>query len=96
MTLDAVELLRRFFLHVLPKGFVRIRRYGVLSNRFRAESLPLARRLLELEGRAPLPTAMPAADNAPLWHCPKCGGRMRVAQRLSATQLAFIRELDSS
>ena len=96
MTLDAVELLRRFFLHVLPKGFVRIRRYGVLSNRFRAESLPLARRLLELEGRAPLPTAMPAADNAPLWHCPKCGGRMRVAQRLSATELAFIRELDSS
>ena len=35
MTLDAVEFLRRFFLHVLPKGFVRIRRYGLLSNRFR-------------------------------------------------------------
>jgi hypothetical protein len=96
MTLDAVEFLRRFFLHVLPKGFVRIRRYGLLSNRFRAGSLPLARRLLALEGRDPLPTAKPAADKAPLWHCPRCGGRMRVAHRLTATELAFIWELDSS
>jgi hypothetical protein len=96
MTLDAVNFLCRFFLHVLPKGFVRIRRYGLLANRFRAESLTLARRLLALEGRAPLPTAMPEADNAPLWHCPRCGGRMRVAHRFTATELAFIRELDSS
>jgi hypothetical protein len=65
MTLDAVKFLSRFFLHVLPKGFVRIRRYGLLSNRFRAECLPLARRLLELEGRDPLPTPKPAADEAP-------------------------------
>ena len=42
MTLDAVEFLRRFFLHVLPKGFVRIRHYGLLSNRFRNRLLPLA------------------------------------------------------
>jgi len=96
MTLDAVEFLRRFFLHVLPKGFVRIRRYGLLSNRFRAETLPLARRLLALEGRTLLPTAMPANDNAPLWHCPRCGGCMRVAHRFTTTELAFIRELDSS
>ena len=96
MTLDAVEFLRRFFLHVLPKGFVRIRRYGLLSNRFRANSMPLARRLLALDGRAPLPTALPAAHNAPLWHCPRCGGPMRVAQRFTATELAFIREFDSS
>jgi hypothetical protein len=96
MTLDAVNFLCRFFLHVLPKGFVRIRRYGLLANRFRAESLTLARRLLALEGRAPLPTAMPEADNTPLWHCPRCGGRMRVAHRFTATELAFIRELDSS
>jgi Putative transposase/Transposase zinc-binding domain len=96
MSLDAVEFLRRFFLHVLPKGFVRIRRYGLLSNRFRAESLPMARRLLTLEGRAPLPTAMPPADSPPLWHCPKCGNRMRVARRFTAAELTFIRELDSS
>ena len=96
MTLDAVEFLRRFFLHVLPKGFVRIRRYGLLSNRFRAESLPMARRLLALDGRAPLPTAKPAEDNAPLWHCPRCGGPMRVAQRLTATELAWVTGFDSS
>ena len=40
MPLDAVEFLRRFFLHVLPKGFVRIRHYGLLSNRFRKQLLP--------------------------------------------------------
>ena len=96
MTLDAVEFLRRFFLHVLPRRFVRIRHYGLLSNRFCKRLLPLARRLLELDGRDPLPTDKPAADNAPLWHCPRCGGRMRVAHRLTATELAFIQELDSS
>lgn len=96
MTLDAVAFLRRFFLHVLPKGFVRIRRYGLLSNRFRANSMPLARRLLAIDRRDPLPTAKPAADNAPLWLCPRCGGRMRVANRFTATELAFIREFDSS
>jgi hypothetical protein len=96
MTLDAVEFLRRFFLHVLPKGFVRIRRYGLLSNRFRSESLPMARRLLALDGRDPLPTAKPAADNAPLWHCPRCGGPMRVAQRLTAAELALVTGFDSS
>ena len=42
MTLDAAHFLCRFFLHVLPKGFVRIRRYGILSNRFRKQLLPLA------------------------------------------------------
>jgi len=48
MTLDATEFLRRFFLHVLPKGFVRIRHYGMLSNRFRTQRLPLARTLLAI------------------------------------------------
>jgi len=96
MPLDAVEFLRRFFLHVLPKGFVRIRRYGLLSNRFRGVCLPLARQLLVIDGRDSLPTAKPAPDGHPLWHCPRCGGRMRVAQRLTATELTFIRELDSS
>jgi Putative transposase len=46
MTLDATELLRGFFLHVLPKGFVRICHFGLLANRFRHQILLLARRLL--------------------------------------------------
>lgn len=46
MTLDAVEFLRRFLLHVLPKGFMRVRYYGFLANRNRAEKLTRIRRLL--------------------------------------------------
>jgi Putative transposase len=46
MTLTATEFLRRFFLHVLPKGFVRIRHFGFLANRFRASRLTLGRQLL--------------------------------------------------
>lgn len=47
MELDAVEFLRRFLLHVLPRGFVRIRHYGLLANATRNELLELSRRLLE-------------------------------------------------
>jgi putative transposase len=46
MTLAATEFLRRFFLHVLPKGFVRIRHFGFLGNRLRASRLALGRQLL--------------------------------------------------
>jgi hypothetical protein len=46
MTLDAVEFLRRFLLHSLPKGFQRIRQYGFLANRVRHEKLPRCRALL--------------------------------------------------
>jgi len=46
MTLDAIEFIRRFLLHVLPSGFMRIRYYGFLANRHRAEKLQRARRLL--------------------------------------------------
>ena len=60
MPLEAVEFLRRFFLHVLPRGFVRIRHYGLLSNRFRKQLLPLARTLLAAQGREPLPAAAAA------------------------------------
>jgi hypothetical protein len=46
MTLSAVEFLRRFVQHVLPGGFVKVRSYGLMSNRFRAERLTTVRRLL--------------------------------------------------
>jgi hypothetical protein len=46
MTLTATEFLRRFFLHVLPKGFVRIRHFGFLANRLRASRLALSQQLL--------------------------------------------------
>jgi len=87
MTLDAVSFLCRFFLHVLPKGFVRIRRYGILSNRFRKQLLPLARTLLAAQGREPRP--LPPLPDCALWHCPRCGKAMHVVQRFTAAELYF-------
>ena len=46
MTLTATEFLRRFFLHVLPRGFVRIRHFGFLANRFRVAQVIFCRQLL--------------------------------------------------
>ena len=59
MALDVDEFLRRFLLHVLPRGFVRIRHFGLLANRQRRSAIPCARRLLD----APTPAA--TADHAP-------------------------------
>jgi hypothetical protein len=61
MTLDAVEFLRRFLLHVLPRGFQRLRHYGFLANGRRKVTLPRCRALL---GQAPVapPTTSPAVD----------------------------------
>jgi hypothetical protein len=93
MTLDAVEFLRRFFLHVLPRGFVRIRHYGLLSNRFRKQLLPLARTLLAAPGHDQLPP--PPLPRCDLWHCPRCGNSMRVIQRFTAAEL-YLAGFDSS
>ena len=48
ITISAVEFIRRFLLHSLPKGFVRIRHYGFLANRNRRTNLKVIRRLLKL------------------------------------------------
>jgi hypothetical protein len=98
MTLSASEFLRRFFLHVLLRGFVRIRHFGLLYNRFRSQRLPLARTLLTLDAAHPVPQSAPVtpAINAPLWLCPKCGGPMCVARRLTAAELSLLSYLDSS
>jgi Putative transposase len=87
MTLDPVEFLRRFFLHVLPLRLVRIRHYGLLANRFHNRRLPLGHALLAQQGREQLP--LPPPFNCDLWHCPRCGNAMRVVERLSAVQLYF-------
>jgi hypothetical protein len=86
LTLDAVEFLRRFLLHVLPSGFVRIRQFGFLSNRVRQHKLELCRVLLG--ARQPALFDSPAATDRHLEHphpCPICQvGRMFVIELLSA------------
>ena len=85
MTLSGDEFLRRFLLHVLPRGFQRIRHVGLLSNRRRRESLALCRSLLGSPS-SPLSTPKPADGEPPTAStnpsrydlCPLCGlGRMR-------------------
>jgi hypothetical protein len=90
MTLAVEEFLRRFLLHLLPPGFVRIRNFGFLANRKRASLLPLCFQLLA--GAAAISTRTAAAAAASPrsfqhWNCPVCGGMMHVAERLSAAQL---------
>jgi Putative transposase/Transposase zinc-binding domain len=92
MTLKATEFIRRFLLHILPAGFVRIRHYGFLANRVCREKLALCRAVLGVEATS-VPTAsepstkpkettdgVPAADV-----CPLCGeGRMVIVASFGA------------
>jgi hypothetical protein len=86
MTLSLDEFLRRFLLHVLPKGFVRIRNFGFLANRRRATLLPLCFHLLGSAPQAEQDTAGSKASSD-LWLCPKCGGPMMVIERLTAAEI---------
>jgi Putative transposase/Transposase zinc-binding domain len=85
MSLHAIEFLRRFFLHVLPKGFVRIRHFGFLANRFRAARLALCRKLLGCVVSEPALT--PAAATC-TWHCPRCGALMIILTRMTPQELS--------
>jgi putative transposase len=87
MTLTVDEFLRRFLLHLLPRGFMRIRNFGFLANRRRAELLPLCFRLLQQSHPPAARTASRALPIHSLWQCPLCGGTMHVVERLSAAQL---------
>jgi hypothetical protein len=88
MTLTVDEFLRRFLLHLLPRGFMRIRNFGFLANRRRATLLPLCFRLLSSSEKQEPSAASPSTgETLSLWNCPVCGGTMRVVERLSAAQL---------
>jgi predicted RNA-binding Zn-ribbon protein involved in translation (DUF1610 family) len=98
MTLAATEFLRRFFLHVLPKGFVRIRHFGFLANRFRVSRLTLGQQLLGSDGSTPkkVRTQEAHAESSSLWHCPRCGASMIVIQRFTAAEISTCIYFDSS
>ena len=88
MTLPVDEFLRRFLLHLLPRGFVRIRNFGFLANRRRASLLPLCRQLLHASTENTSANAMRSVSrSALLWRCPRCGGAMHMVERISAAQL---------
>jgi hypothetical protein len=84
MPLDAVEFIRRFLLHVLPKGFKKIRHFGFLSPRYKTRNIELIRKLTGDDGKDP---AWPADESIKemmlrltgidIKACPKCGkGRL--------------------
>ena len=87
MTVTAEEFLRRFLLHVLPHGFVRIRFFGFLANRRRKTLLPLCRQLLRMPPPSCPDSIQPKAASAALWQCPRCGGSMLLIQHLTVTEL---------
>ena len=86
MTLSVHEFLRRFLLHVLPIGFVRIRYFGFFAHRKRKELLPLCVRLLG-DSKPQVSSPVPAVAERPLWTCPVCGGPMQVIERLTPLQI---------
>ena len=86
MTLDAAEFIRRFLIHVLPKGFHRIRHYGLLASGVKAGNLALARKLLDVAPPPPEPE-QPAADPAEARRCPCCGSPMRIIEVFKAGQI---------
>jgi hypothetical protein len=85
MTLDVGEFIRRFLIHVLPKGFHRIRHYGLFAGSNRAETIDIVREFLNLDPPAVEETAADETGETdpaqPLAHpCPCCGGRMFVIE----------------
>jgi hypothetical protein len=85
MTLAAEEFIRRFLLHVLPKGFVRIRHYGWMANRGRRERAALCRALL---GAEPVPPPTETDGKAAPRRCPICGGAVEVIEMIVPRELS--------
>jgi hypothetical protein len=97
MNLDAVEFIRRFLLHALPPGFVKIRHFGLLANRNRRRALALCR--LHLGATAAETTAIltPLQQQALHRCCPSCQrGTLHIIARLSTYDLATYTTLAST
>jgi hypothetical protein len=79
MSLHCAEFIRRFLMHVLPKGLMRIRHYGLLANRCRKASLEVLRKVLEQPSEVTEGQKKEERNDYP---CPKCGKGHLVAIRL--------------
>ncbi len=86
MTVSAHEFLRRFLLHVLPKGLVRIRHFGLCANRRRSAALQRCRALLDTATSVDPPEIAGPC-------CPACFGAMVILDRLTSSQLYFCSNL---
>jgi hypothetical protein len=78
MTLATDEFIRRFLIHVLPKGFHRIRHYGLFAKTACADNIVRARELLAAAKPEAAPTSTAADSGKP--SCPCCGGRMIIIE----------------
>ena len=83
MTLAAEEFIRRFLMHVLPKGLMRIRHYGWMANRCRRQRAAQCRVLLAAEPPPPV-----TSSDAPARRCPSCGGAIEVVERIVPRHLS--------
>jgi hypothetical protein len=83
MTLETGEFIHRFLIHVLPKGFHRIRHYGLFASNVRAGNLATMRALIALSSLLPQVNAAPKLGTAgePVERCPHCGSRMLIIER---------------
>ena len=81
--LPVAEFLRRFLLHVLPRGFVRIRHFGFYAHRRRAALLPVCMRLLSASRVETFPDQSSNSEPENFWKCPHCQGAMVVIERLT-------------
>ena len=86
MTLSPHEFIRRFLSHVLPKGFHRIRHYGLFANSNRAANIARARELLNLSASTKDNADNVNPDETPILNfpCPSCGGRMIIIEVFTA------------
>jgi hypothetical protein len=87
MTLTALEFLRRLSHHILPRGFVRIRHFGFLTNTRRSALLTVARQLIAPVLPSKQVCSAAAVDQKAVWQCPQCQALMRIGPNLSPLQL---------
>ena len=89
MTLSADEFMRRFLLHVLPRGFHRIRHYGLIANAGRRENLTRARELLgvpsDVDDEESTGDGV-AESGQPTYVCPDCGAAMIIIETFTRGQ----------
>ncbi len=88
MTLSVQEFLRRFLLHTLPRGFVRIRFFGFMTHRRRAALLPVCRQRIDPDPESNAESEK-ASQEQPTWLCPRCSGPMIVIQRFTAHEVIW-------